>query len=528
MSETEITKELIIATHPNEVHIALLEDKKLVEIHREKSSDQFSVGDIYLGKIRKIMPGLNAAFVNIGSDKDAFLHYLDLGNQALTINSFVQQAIERNKQSIANFKSEPEVAKAGKIGQILSSGQQVLVQIAKESISTKGPRVTTEISLAGRYLVLVPFMDKITVSQKIKSSEERKRLRKLVQEITPKRFGVIIRTVAEGKKLEDIKADMEYLVNQWKTLVQKLHSATAPLKIASDLDKSFAMIRDMLNDSFTAIHVDTQLLYKEIKDYLKLISFEKAQILHFYKDKQPIFEHFNVARQIKGSFGKVVTVKSGVYLIIEHTEAMHVIDVNSGNRMKSDKSQEENALEANLLAATEIVRQLRLRDMGGIITIDFIDLRKSENRTALFRRLTELMFKDTARHSILPMNKFGIIQLTRQRVRKETTIETAEVCPMCQGLGKVKPSILICEEMENMIDFLLTKQKETSISIAVHPFLYTYLTSGIFSIRLKWFFKFHKWIKLSKNQNHHLLQYNFLNRNNEEIVLWGEPQVNKM
>ena len=527
MSETEITKELIIATHPTEVHIALLEDKKLVEIHREKSSDQFSVGDIYLGKVRKIMPGLNAAFVNIGSDKDAFLHYLDLAAHTLTFNSFVKQAIERNKQSIANFAAEPDIEKSGKINQILSSGQQILVQIAKESISTKGPRVTTEISLAGRYLVLVPFMDKITVSQKIKDKEERKRLHKLVQGIKPKRFGVIIRTVAEGKNLEDIQADLEYLCNQWKVVVQKLHRASAPLKIASDLDKSFAMLRDLLDDSFTAIYVDTQALYNETREYLKLISFEKTKILHLYKEKQPIFEYFNVAKQIKGSFGKVVTVKNGVYLIIEHTEAMHVIDVNSGNRMKADKTQEENALDANLLAATEIARQLRLRDMGGIITIDFIDLRKSENRSVLFKQLIELMSKDTARHTILPMNKFGIIQLTRQRVRKETTIETAELCPVCQGTGKIKPSVLIHEEMENMIEFLINKQKEASISIVVHPFLYAYLTDSLLSIRFKWLFKFHKWIKLLKNQNYHLLQYKFLNKDNEEIILWGEPQISR-
>ena len=527
MSDIERTKELIIATHPNEVHIALLEDKKLVEIHKEKSSDQFSVGDIYLGKVRKIMPGLNAAFVSIGGAKDAFLHYLDLSTYTLTFNSFVQQAIERKKQSIANFPIEPEIEKSGKIDRILSSGQQVLVQIAKESISTKGAQITTEISLAGRYLVLVPFMDKITVSQKVKSVEERKRLRKLVQGIKPKRFGVIIRTVAENKKLEDIKADMEYLCNQWKAVVQKLHQAFAPLKIASDLDKNFAMLRDMLDDSFTAIHVDTPELYNETKNYLKLISFEKSKILHHYKDKKPIFEHFNVAKQIKGSFGKIVIVKNGVYLIIEHTEAMHVIDVNSGNRMKSDKSQEENALEANLLAAAEIARQLRLRDMGGIITIDFIDLRKSENRTTLLRQLTEFMYKDTAKHSILPMNKFGVIQLTRQRVRKETTIETREICPACQGTGKIKPSVLICEEMENMIDFLINKQKETSISIVVHPFLYPYLTDGIFSIRFKWLFKFRKWIKLSKSQNNHFLQYKFLNKDSEEIILWGEPKIDQ-
>lgn len=524
MSETDITKELIITSHPNEVQIALLEDKRLVEIHREKSSDQFSVGDIYLGKVKKIVPGLNAAFVDIGSEKDAFLHYLDLGPHVRTLNNFVKQAIETKKQSIANFPTEPEIEKSGKIGNILSSGQPILVQIAKEPISTKGPRITTEISLAGRYLVLVPFMDKVSISQKIKSGEERKRLKKLVQGIKPKKFGVIVRTVAENKKIEDISNDLEQLAERWKNAVKKLHSATIPSKIAADLDKTSALIRDLLTDSFNAIYVDDVVLYNELKVYLKSISFEKTKILNFYKDKTPIFEHFNVAKQIKGSFGKIVTVKNGVYLIIEHTEAMHVIDVNSGNRVKSTQSQEENALEVNLIAAAEIARQLRLRDMGGIITIDFIDMNKTANRATLYKKFKEFMEVDKAKHTVLPMNKFGIIQVTRQRVRQATIIETSEMCPSCQGTGKIKASILIVEELDNTIDFLVNKQHESKITIVVHSYLYAFLTKGIFSIRFKWFLKYHTWIKLIANQDYHIMEYKFLNKENEEIVLWGEPQ----
>lgn len=364
MSDNIETKELIITSHPNEIQIALLEDKRLVEIHREKSSDQFSVGDIYLGRVKKIMPGLNAAFVDIGSEKDAFLHYLDLGTYARTMNSFVKQAIENNKSSIANFPPEPDIDKIGKIGNVISTGQQILVQIAKEPISTKGPRISTEISFAGRYLVLVPFMDKISISQKIKSNEERKRLKKIVQGIKPKNFGIIIRTVAENKKVEEITSDLQQLVDRWKLAVSKLPHSPIPSKIAADLDKTSALIRDLVNDTFHAIYVDSPVLYTEVKSYLKSISFEKSKILNLYKEKQPIFEHFNVAKQIKGSFGKIVTVKNGVYLIIEHTEAMHVIDVNSGNRFKSSQSQEENVLEVNLIAAAEIARQLRLTRYG--------------------------------------------------------------------------------------------------------------------------------------------------------------------
>jgi ribonuclease G len=525
MSENLETKELIITSHPNEIQIALLEDKRLVEIHREKSSDQFSVGDIYLGRVKKIMPGLNAAFVDIGSEKDAFLHYLDLGTHVCTMNSFVKQAIENKKSSIANFPAEPEIDKVGKIGNIISTGQQILVQIAKEPISTKGPRISTEISFAGRYLVLVPFMDKISVSQKIKSNEERKRLKKIVQGIKPKNFGIIIRTVAENKKLEEITSDMQQLVDRWKLAVSKLPLSPVPSKIAADLDKTSALIRDLVNDTFHAIYVDSPVLYNEVKNYLKSISFEKSKILNLYKEKQPIFEHFNVAKQIKGSFGKIVTVKNGVYLIIEHTEAMHVIDVNSGNRLKSSQSQEDNVLEVNLIAAAEIARQLRLRDMGGIITIDFIDMHKSANRTMLFQKMTEFMQSDKSKHTILPINKFGIIQITRQRVRKETIIETTEQCPACQGTGKIKPTILVEEELENTIDFLFNKQQEVSVTIMVHAYIYAYLTKGLISKQVRWFFKYHKWVHLKANPDYYIMEYKFFNQDMEEIILWASPHV---
>ena len=520
----EICKEIVITCHPNnEVQLALLEDKKLVEIHREKASDECAVGDIFLGKVKKIMPGLNAAFVNIGNEKDAFLHYFDLGLHAVTINNFVQQAITNRKKSIANFPIETEVEKIGKIGDIISSGQQVLVQIAKEPISTKGARVSMEISFAGRYLVLVPFIDKITVSTKIRSNTERKRLRKIVQAVKPKNFGVVIRTVANGTDAEQIEADLLQLLEKWKALVAKLPNTTAPCKVATELDKTSALIRDIVDDSYSAIYIDTPVLYQEVKNYIKSFSPEKKDIVKLYKEKQPIFEYFNVAKQIKGSFGRIVTVKNGVYLIVEHTEAMHVIDVNSGKRLKASQSQEENALEANLMAAAEIVRQLRLRDMGGIIIIDFIDLAKSANRTMLNHTMMELMRKDKARHTILPVNKFGLIQITRQRVREATIIDTTDTCPACMGTGKVQPIILLEDEIENTLDFLFNKQHETKITIVVHPFVHAYLTKGFFSKRFKWILNYLHRIKIIPNQEFQINQYKCYNKDMEEIVLWIAP-----
>ncbi len=522
----QISKELVITSFEKEVQVALLEDKKLVEIHREKSIDKFVVGDVYLGIVKKINPsGMNAAFVNIGSDKDAFLHYLDLGAHARSMNEFVNQVLTNNKKSISNFPFQPEIPKVGKMGEVLTTGQKILVQIAKEPISTKGATVTTEISLAGRYLVLVPFLDKVSISQKIKSSAERRRLKNLVQAIKPKKFGIIIRTVANGKKIEEITSDLNQLVDRWKLIVDKLPLVEAPSKVAAELDISTSLIRDMLNDSFEAIYIDNPVLFQEVKQYVSSFSSEYANILKLYKNPKPLFETMNIAKQIKGSFGKIVTIKNGIYLVIEHTEAMHVIDVNSGNRSKTGKDQEENATTVNLEAAAEIARQLRLRDMGGIITIDFIDMKKASNRNLLYQTLVQLMKNDKAKHTILPVNKFGLIQITRQRVRQATIIDTTEQCPTCHGTGKVKPSILIEEEIQSMIEYLIEKQIEKKFSISVHPMVYAYLTQKLISKRMKWSLKYKQWIKLVPNQNHHLLEFKFYNKDMEQIVFWTKPNI---
>jgi len=518
----KISKELIITSREMEVQIALLEDKKLMEIHRERKSEECAVGDIFFGKVKKIMPGLNAVFVNIGDGKDAFLHYLDLGFHARSLNEFVDQAIINHKKSIANIKLQPEVEKNGRIGDIVQSGQSILVQIAKEPISTKGARLTSEISLAGRFLVLVPFMDKITISQKVKNGEERNRLKKIVQAIRPKRFGIIVRTVAQGKNIDELTADLNSLVEKWKSIVSKLAQVKAPFKIASEEDKITSIIRDVVNDSFEAVHVDSKELYVEIKSYLSAYIPEKKGIVKLYKGKKPIFEEMNIALQIKSAFGRVVILKQGVYLVIEHTEAMHVIDVNSGNRSKTGTS-EENALRVNLEAATEIARQLRLRDMGGIITIDFIDLARAANRTLLYSTLQELMRNDKARHTILPVNKFGIVQITRQRVRETTIIETSELCPTCNGTGKIKSALLIKEDIENMIEYLIDKQLEKGFYLAVHPFIYAYLTKGLFSKQWSWFLRFGRWIQIVEKNNFSVVEFKFYNKNKDEIIFGNEP-----
>ncbi|MBN1339662.1 MAG: Rne/Rng family ribonuclease [Bacteroidales bacterium] len=516
-----MNKELIINAASSEVNIALLEEKRLVELHKEKGKSSFGVGDVYLGKIKRIMPGLNAAFVDVGHEKDAFLHYLDLGPQVRSLKKFSSGIISGKIKSfeLSSFKLEEDINKSGKITEVLTSGQDILVQIAKEPISTKGPRVTSEISFAGRFLVLVPFSNRISISQKIRSSAERNRLKRLITSIKPPNFGVIIRTVAEHKKVADLDNDLNNLVKKWENTFKKLKSVSSPSRVATELDRTSAMLRDLLNESFNSIIVDNNALFEDIKTFIRSIAPDKIDIVKLYKGKAHIFDMYGVDRQIKNSFGKIVTIKSGIYLILEHTEAMHVIDVNSGHRVNKEQSQEENALTVNIEAAVEVARQLRLRDIGGIIVIDFIDMHQAANRRKLFTKLKEEMAKDRAKHTILPPGKFGLVQITRQRVRPEMNVVTVEKCPACNGTGEIRSNTLFMEEIENNIKYLTQEQNEKSLTLAVNPIIYSFLTKGIYSVRMKWFIKFKRWVKLKHIKTYHLLEYRFFSKNNEEIKI---------
>jgi ribonuclease G len=515
-----VNNELIIDSNASDVVIALLSDKRLVELHKEKNNNNFSVGDLYLGRVKKVMPGLNAAFVDVGYEKDAFLHYLDLGPQANSVNRYTSlvQTSKLSSSNLTNFKIEKEIEKNGKIGNVVNVNQQILVQIAKEPISTKGPRITTEISLAGRYLVLIPFTNKISVSQKIKTGEEKNRLKQLMESIKPKNFGVIVRTVAEGKSVVELEADLNDLINKWQICFEELKTAQPPKKVLGELDRTSAILRDLLNESFNSIHINNEKLYDELKTYLQTIAPDKEKILKLYKGPVPIFENFGVERQIKALFGKNVTMKSGGYLIVEHTEALHVIDVNSGNRAKSDNNQEANALEVNLEAAVEVARQLRLRDMGGIIVVDFIDLHSQENRKVLYEKMRDEMAKDRAKHNILPPSKFGLIQITRQRVRPEMNVVTVEKCPTCGGSGEIQASVLIIDQIENGLRYLLKEQKQKDITLCVHPFLEAYITKGLFtSPKRKWRKQFGQKFNVRAMPSYTFLEYHFFNAAHDEI-----------
>jgi len=516
-----VNKELIINSTSTEVEIALLEDKLLVELNKEKANNEYSVGDIYLGKIKKIMPGLNAAFVDVGYEKDAFLHYLDLGPQILSLLKYIKAGQTGNGAalSIGDFSLEEDIQKSGKIAQVLKPNMNIVIQIAKEPISTKGPRVTSEIAFAGRYLVLIPFSDKISVSQKIKSAEERNRLKRLITSIKPRNCGIIIRTVAENKLVADLDADLRSLYKRWEIITQKLATAKPPMKIIGEIDRTSAILRDALNESFNNIVVNDPLIYDEIRAYIQRIVPDKVSIVKLHTGKVPIFDQYGIDKQIKNSFGKMVTIKSGTYLVIEHTEALHVIDINSGHRVNQEQNQETNAMEVNLEAATEVARQLRLRDMGGIIVIDFIDMMQGLNRRKLFEKLRDEMKRDRAKHSILPPSKFGLVQITRQRVRPEMNVQILEKCPACDGTGKIRPTILLTDDIENNLGYLIREQNEKNLTLVVHPYVYAFLTHGWFNFKWKWWRKLGQWIKMKPQNASHFLEYHILNKNGDEIKM---------
>lgn len=513
-----MNSELVIDVRADEIIIALLREKKLVELTKEKTSVQFAVGDIYLGKVKKIMPGLNAAFVNVGYEKDAFLHYLDLSPQFHSLDSYIKQCIARKGLPVAKLKLEPEISKVGKISDILTVGQWVAVQVAKEPISTKGPRLTSELSIAGRNLVLMPFSEKVSVSQKIKSPEERKRLKRLIESIRPKNYGVIVRTVAEGKKVAQFDSELKELVERFETAFKHIRDIEPPKLILGEIDRTSAFLRDILNPSFENIYVNDITLSKEIRHFLSTIAPEKEDIVKYVSPEIPILDHFGVDKQIKSSLGKTVSFKNGAYLIIEHTEAFHVIDVNSGNRAKLGDDQESNALEVNLAAAEEVARQLQLRDMGGIIVIDFIDMQQAENRQKLFDKMKASMEIDRAKHTILPLSKFGLMQITRQRVRPEMTVDTMEVCPVCHGTGKAEAAILIIDKIEDQLEYIACEKKCKNIVLKVHPFVGAYLKKGFFSLRLKWAFRYRISLKVIDVPSYYIYEYHFYNQYKREIT----------
>lgn len=514
--------ELVVSATDDGLRIAILENKRLVELHHEETSNYYSVGDIFLGRVRKIVPGLNAAFVDIGHQKDAFLHYLDLGKQVRSLQKYVKLVHSNPKavRNLGNFKPFPDIDKHGKMGQVLKSNQKILVQVAKEAISTKGPRLTCEISIAGQYLILMPFANDVSISRKISKMSEKKRLRKLVESMKPKDFGVIVRTAAADHDADELKKDIDHLVEKWEKMAKAIHQAKAPKKVLQEQGRTTSILRDMLSKGFDAITTDDRNTYDEINDYLTRRMPGKIKSLKHYTGKTKLFQHMRLERQIKASFGKTVTMANGAYLVIEHTEALHVVDVNSGSKYLHGDTLEENALKTNMEAASEIARQLRLRDMGGIVVVDFIDLKKQENKKTLNEHFKQIMKKDRAKNTVLPMSKFGLVQITRQRVRPEVEVVTTEVCPSCKGTGKIDSSILLTDDINKDVDFLMRQNKEKSLTLKVNPYVAAYLSAGFPNQKMKWFWKYNlRPVHVLQDESLGFTEVVYLNRKGEEIKL---------
>ena len=520
--------ELIVDVKPTSISTALLEDGRLMSLQREARDASYAVGNLYFAKVKKLMPGLNAAFVNVGYGKEAFLHYLDLGSQFKSYLAFLKQVKEsggKRQMLLSKFKLESDIDKQGSVTDVLQAGQELIVQISKEPIFTMGPRLTTEITFTGRFLVLIPFSNKILVSQKIKDRAEKTRLRRLIESIKPRNFGVIVRTSAEGKKAAELNSELKVLLKCWDDSIAKINYSEPPSLVYEEDSRAVSLIRDIFSPEFESIHVNNAEVYEQIHNYVSLIAPERSDIVKIYSDDQPIFDKYNVTRQMKSSFGKTVSFRSGAYIIIESTEALHVIDVNSGNRSRKTTDQESNALDVNLLAADEIARQLRLRDMGGIIVIDFIDMAKSEHRQALYDHMREVMQKDRARHNILPLSKFGLMQITRQRVRPALDIVTSETCPSCGGKGEVMPSLLFTDRLKDKLEYLINDLKVRDFIMYVHPFVDAYLKKGFFSLYRKWRREFGRNFKIMPDQDLAYLQYRVIDNHKQEIDLSEEKDT---
>ena len=513
-------KEMIVSSSGKTVEVALLEDGKIVEIHKQRATDQFTVGDVFVGRVKRVTAPLNAAFVDIGHKKDAFLHYTDLGPKVRSLQKWAKNVANNRIQThqLDKFKFEPEIVKTGKIDEVFSRKQVVLAQVLKEPISTKGPRLSCEITIPGRYLVITPFNDTVAVSKKISTSEERKRLQLLVESIRPQNFGVIVRTAAQNKGVGDLLEEIELLMEKWKTIYEAAKTAKPPMKLLSEVDKTTSLLRDLLTPDFSKIVVDDKDLFETVQRYVADVYPDKANIVQLHKTQKPIFDQHGVTKQIKQSFGKTATMPSGAYIVIEHTEAMHTIDVNSGNKMPS-QSQAEAVLKINLESAEEIARQLRLRDIGGIIVVDFIDMRDAEHRKKLVTAMRKAMKSDRAQHTILPLSKFGLMQITRQRVRPEVKITTAEKCPTCNGTGKVNATILLTDDIERALNFIMESRPGAKLKLKVHPFIAAYLQRGFPSLQMKWTMKYVRWLKIQPDNDFPITSFKFYDKDDEEIKL---------
>jgi ribonuclease G len=537
-------KDIIINSTANEHRIAILEDGKLAELFAEVPGKDRNVGDIYLGRIAKVMPGIRAAFVDVGLQQDAFLHFSDVGHieeysslfdedededEGAEANSNERNAIqnaEKENGATTGTNGMTDIAVAERRGRRehrpeppvnLQKGQDILVQITKEPVGKKGVRVRSALSLPGRFLVLLPFDGKVGVSKKVSNFKEKRRLRKIVRSLLPEGFGAIIRTVAEGKEEELIKQDLDELVKTWNTIEKGVKAEKAPALIYKDMNTTSSVIRDLFSDAVEHVVVDDKKLFKEIRSYVQWMSPDMVDRIEHYHDREPVFDKYGVEKDIQSLLSKKVWLKSGGYLFIEKTEAMTVIDVNSG-RYAAKKEQEQNSLRTNLEASREVTRQLRLRDIGGMVVIDFIDLEDEKNKKKIYDEMKKELRRDRAKVTVLPMTEFGLVQITRQRIRQSIHLSFSEACPTCGGTGLVQSKASTINQIERWIKRFKSESREFRLELHANPTIAEYLAQGTISRMTKIQFKFFVKVRLVPDPNIQMDDFRFFSAKQKKDV----------
>ena len=490
-------RDIVVNVQNRETRVGIVEDSRLAEVYVERSGQQ-SVGSIYKCRVKNVLGGMDAAFVDIGLEKNAFLYSGDILPYAVSADTKPRWS--------GRFRS---------ISGMIKEGQELLVQVVKAPRAAKGARVSTKITLPGRYVVLLPESDTIGVSKRI-GPEEHDRLKALLEAVRPEGFGVIARTEADGQSAEEISRDIDTMVRIWNGICENAAGAGSPSVIYQELSLIYKIIRDNFTHETTNMYIDSESEFNKARELAKALAPGLAGRIRHYGDKQPIFERFGLERDYQQMFKRKIWLRSGGYICIDIAEALTVIDVNTG-KFTGNKSLTETVLTTNIQAAEEIARQIRLRDLGGIIVVDFIDMNVAEDRQKLYERMCENMKKDRARHNILPLSKFGLMQITRQRVRPAMDVDTSEDCPTCFGTGKIKSSILFTDQLESKIDYLVTKLKITKFSLHVHPYVAAYINQGLISLKRRWQMKYGFGLKVIPNQSYAFLQYAFFGTDKQEI-----------
>ncbi|MBZ0203359.1 MAG: Rne/Rng family ribonuclease [Ignavibacteria bacterium] len=520
-------KEIIINSNADENRIAITEDGKLSELFIENEEYEKVVGDIYLGKVAKVIPGIKAAFIDLGFKQDAFLHFSDVGDQAEDLKTLLGDDSEIDDDDDEEEDTPPQKGQqGGRRGRSpmprLERGQKIIVQITKEPVGNKGVRVTSKVSLPGRYLVFLPFENKVNASKQIQNLREKRRLKNIVRNYRNSRgleFGAIIRTVAEEMDEKAIVEDLENLHNSWKEIEKQVKNGTPPVLLFKDLSVTTGVIRDLFRDDVEKVIVDNKKMHKEIQNYVRINSPALLNKVELYKGSKALFDNYGIEQEIHLTLGKRVPLKIGGHLIIEKTEAMYVIDVNSGKYAKS-KDQETNSLKTNLDSAREIVRQVRLRDLGGIIVIDFIDVYDDKNKKKVYDELKKEFRKDRAKVTILPMSDFGLVQITRQRVRENVVRSITEQCPLCGGSGIIESSTNILTRIERWIKrYKLDKTRSHGkLQLKVHPMVFKTLKEGTISNMTRLAFKYLLRISLEEDSSLAFQEFRFIQIKTKEDI----------